>query len=366
MSDAESAPVVISENTPSGARLLQFRGGDSIQSSASAIAFLWSNWDILFKLSKSPFHAEKQADGIWHGGGYGGSGEWYFSAPPSIGVNEGHFEFFSLLRFLGTPVRGKSVFEYKRVSPERFYYRGRSWGEIPQRLNLLRWLIEPLGNIAAAKYNSIGGGAAELISRQPSLVERYSDPATYKSFLEMIEEENAILSGREPIVRYFIPSSRVQPAASLDPLAEPRRNITNLEDKLRANSRNTDLKEYRVCIDLFLIDPDSAVFKGRRILEPIVLTVFQVEFPRHSGRLPNGKRMTLNDRIKELTYESKNVPNGITALMQTVNGLGNVGAHFAEGKIPNVIDLAQFKTSFSASHGVADWFYNSRYSTNTR
>lgn len=364
MSSAHPAPAVISETAPSGARLLQFRGGDSIQSTASSIAFLWSNWDVLFRISKGSFHAEKKANGIWHGGGYGGSGEWYL-APPFIGVNEGRFEFYSSLRFLGSAVRGKSIFEYRRVTPQTFYYSGRSWGELPPRLGMLRWFVETLGNIATAKFNSIGGGAAEMISRQPSLVQPHCDADTYKAFLEMIDEENEICSGRKlAAFRFFKPSIQNDIMTDNDPLGDLQRDLNKLERKLRASSRHADLIEYQRCLDLFLTDPDSAVIKARKILEPIVLRIFQSEFPEHSGKLilrGQPKDLTLNDRIKELTYQSKNVPNGITALMHSVNGMGNVGAHFATGKVPNVIDLAQFKTSFSASLGIADWFYNSPF-----
>ena len=313
---------------------------------------------MLFKISKGSFRAEKKAEGIWHGGGYGGSGEWYL-APPSIGVDEGRFEFYSSLRFLGAAVRGKSIFEYKRVSPTTIYYSGRCWGELPPRLGLIRWFVEALGNVATAKFNSVGGRAAELITHQPSIIEQHCDPATYNAFLEMIEEERAIVSGAKTALHFFRPTPRIEAATSRnDPLDDLRRDLKNLEKELSAKSLRVDLSEYRNCLELFPTDPDLAVIKARKILEPIVLTVFKSEFQRDPGRL------TLNDRIKELTFKSKNVPNGITVLMYSVNGLGNVAAHFAEGKVPNVIDLSQFKTSFSASLGVASWFYKSTFSDN--
>lgn len=357
------ASLAISNSARSGARLIQFRGGDTIHSTASSIAFLWSNWDVLFKISsKSPFDAEKHGEGIWSGGGYGASGEWFFATPPSIGFNEGQFEFFSSLQFLGTRIRGKSVFEYRRVGPQTFYYGGRCWGELPTHLQPLRWFIETLGRVATAKFNLIGAGGAEAVSREPALIEPYCDAKTFEKFLEMTDEEKAILSGRSIVRRYFDLSN--QNGETRDPLGDLRRDLSELEQKFRAESFEVDLSEYQRCLDGFVTDPDGAVIKGRKILEPLVIKVFRSEFPNHTEqKSKNGRTsdFTTNDRIIELTYHSKNVPTGITAMMHTVNGLGNVGAHFAEGKIPNIIDVAQFKTSFSASLGIAAWYYRSKY-----
>ncbi|MGH2508103.1 MAG: hypothetical protein ACRDHZ_11965 [Ktedonobacteraceae bacterium] len=351
------APIEISKNAPNGAQLVQYRGGDWIESSASAIAFLWCNWDVLFKMANSPFYAEKEAAGVWHGGGYGASADWYL-ASPSIGVDEGKFELYSIIRFLGTEIRGRAIYEYRRIEPRRFTYGGIAFGELPPRLRGLRWFIEAFGNIATAKFNYIGGRTAELITRQPSAIEKYCDLARYKIFLEMIEEERKILSGDIIVPRFFEQIPRGKVFLNDDPLWSLRHDLQKAKEKLLEDSRDADLSEYEERLESFPHDPRGAVVNLRSRLEFVLSIVYHAEFPRR----PIG--LSPNDKIKELTHYSENIPSGITAMMHTVNGLGNTGAHFGvEKRIPNIIDLTQFKVCFSAALGVEDWFRRRDYYT---
>lgn len=338
---------------PSEARLLRFKGGNTVRASASAIAFLWANWDVLYQVLPKFFPTARLTSNGWRGRALSGRGDWYLMES-IVGIDEGRFEYYSTIQFAGREIRGTSVFEYHRVSGEQIAYHGQSWGELPGWLGLVRPVVRLLGDRATHYFNECGGEAAELITRSPMLVKERADPEAYDEFMAMSVEEAALLSGSDVDARFFKLSDRIANIKrSKDPLDRLRQDINDLESRLAAENRSANLREYVTCIDIFPKSPDMAVAKTRKIMESILIRIHRSEI--------GGSDKAADKRIGELK-DRNIVPNSIVALMRTINNIGNVAVHPSEGKVPSRIDLAQFKTTFAASIGLADWYYQSRYS----
>jgi hypothetical protein len=348
METAEIAQEPVS-NLPA---VLEFRAGYSATASAASIAFLWTNWEILYRMSKGVFKVERVTETAWRGSGFGGRGEWHLLRT-SIGVNYGRFEFFSWVRFLGTSARGMSIFEYKRVDANTVAYHGRAWGELPRPLRPTRWFVEALVNLVAGRVNTIGGGTAELLSRDPTSVKPYTDPDRYQTYLDMVDEERSIQKGTCSEPRFFFDQSDAsQELTSVRNRINPlRKELKLLESELDSRVPGIEFSEYYKSLLIFEADPGMAVTKIRSILEPMVREIYETEFRQSAGQA------TLFDQVKRLYRESPNVPNHITSLMQTIVALGNIGVHTSSaGKVPSQIDFNEFRTSFAAIVGVTQWY----------
>jgi len=67
-------------------RLSETSAGYTVEASAASIAFLWDNWDVLFKIGGGRIRAEQLSQDSWKGSGFWGSGEMVSNA--SIGHHQ--------------------------------------------------------------------------------------------------------------------------------------------------------------------------------------------------------------------------------------------------------------------------------------
>lgn len=335
--------------------LIDIRAGCTMTASAAAIVFLWTNWEIFYRVFDSKIKVSRLHERAWHGRGYRGSGEWYLLRA-ECGIQYGRFEFFSQVRFLGANIRGTSIFEYWRVNAHTIAAQARLWGELPRQLTPLRWLVEAVAARAALRVNFLGSGAASQITAEPKWLQPRIDSSLYSTLLAMMDEEAASLRGDAKQRRYF-DLHRPKSESVADTLSALRNDVRFLEQALRDRRSLLDVRElYRSC-DLFEIDPKMGVAKIRSLLEPIVVTIYEIEF-----REPPRKSGMLYEQVRRLYQESKNVPADVTSLMQTIVGLGNISLHApSSGRAPSRIDANHFKTIFAAMLGVAEWFVQSPF-----
>lgn len=331
--------------------IIEFMAGYTVRASAAAVAFLWSNWDVVYLVCPGRIKARRLTDLSWEGTGFGGYGEWHLTKC-QCSAESGHFEFYSMQKFWGCKFAMQVSNDYNRVDSERVSYFGSATIPIKNVNVMIRPLIRLLMNQGGTYCNRTGALAAEQITANPSLVAERAGAAAFATFRQYIDEEAAIRRGGTGPFRFMTPALNAQrsPSGDIEPL---RKRLEILENKFSTLRTLLDFKELHSSLLVFSSDPTMALVKNRTIVEHIAKIMFQQEIgPPSSG-------IMLNQMIEQLTKESDRVPANILGLMRSVLAMGNAGAH-----VPNInsarslVDAADFSVSFSATLRVTEWFFS--------
>ena len=73
--------------------VMEFMGGYTIRASAAAVAFLWSNWEVVYLVCPGRIEVRRLTETSWEGSGFGGYGEWHLTKC-QCSPDSGHFEFY--------------------------------------------------------------------------------------------------------------------------------------------------------------------------------------------------------------------------------------------------------------------------------
>ena len=336
------------ESISNARRLFELRAGLTVTASAASIAFLWTHWHLLWKLEGGSVRITESNEGAWCGQGHGGKGEWYLRTA-RYDAYRGRFEFYNWVRFMGIVSRGTSVFEYRRVDGDSISYWGCGWGEMPSLLGLFRAFFENRANRVMVEMNTIGGRAAERISRQPDLVDRLAPPEVARIWEELREDEAAQLRGEDgPFKRFQQLEEPTPEAQRMRMLKEDVRALVSLV----GDRRSVAIDEYETALRVFAVDPPSAAAKLRALLERMVGTLFAEK----QNRMPTPADSLFN----QIEAIRKRVPEHIYNAMHTVRTLGNIGAHSPTGATPSRIDHLEFRTSFDSLVAVTEWYLRAK------
>jgi hypothetical protein len=331
-------------------RVIEFRAGYTAEATPGAIAFLWSNWEVLFRLAPGPLKVERLAPSAWRGSGYGGTGEWYL-LKAEYGLDRGRFEFFSWVRFLGTVSRGTSVFEYRKAD-DAIAYWGRAWGELPLLLWPFQGLVGGLGQSATLRLNAVGGQVAAAITQNPELVRDCADPDVYQSWQALQVEEAEIRAGKCKHPKFFMRDATLEAPSRPVHLSALRDELRHLGLSMANGSGDLEISEYSKALAGFEIDPRMGLAKIREVLEPLVCRIYRIAF----GSNP-GSHEILSQQIKRIERDAAGVPVIVTTLMKMIVDLGNLGVHRGRsGKAEDIIDFAEFRTGFDALLAISRWY----------
>jgi hypothetical protein len=339
-------------NEPADKKAYETSGGYTSNASAAAIAFLWSNWEVLYNLNPGRIEVKRLSDTSWEGKGFMGFGEWHLSKR-LVGVDSGIFEFLAFGRFLGTRLKGKVSMQYRRVNKEETAYFGKGLTTIPTLLLPLRWLFHISGTKATAYINKTGGETAQRITKNPSLVKDKAGTEKYKTYLEFIEEEEAIYRGATGDFQHFSTEHRGEVSRGISNEIELlKRKLEQLEQKIESLGLEANINDYHLSLHVFNQDPKMALVKNRVIVEQIAKILFEREL-----RKPSGTRM-LGDLITQIVKDSDHVPSNIIALMRVVEFLGNVGSHAEKASAArSFVDSNEYSVSFNATIRVTEWYF---------
>ncbi|HEY6140356.1 MAG TPA: hypothetical protein VI670_21585 [Thermoanaerobaculia bacterium] len=335
-----------------GSKKLELSGGFIVNASPSAVAFLWSNWDVLYAIARGPIRAARVGPGpepIWDGKGFGGYGEWHLYATRAS-IDHGTFEYSTKGRFFRRGLSGVSTLEYRRTSDDKLAYSGSAVIHNDDVSAPLRWILGILCDRASSYISRMGGRVAEEITLHPDVVLRAAGPHAHNLYQEYMAEEAAIRrGGRGPFKHFFVDS--YEPVDGLEAL---RKRVEHLEETIRrlgAPAVPWNVSEYSAAIRIFGDDPQMALLKNRTIIHHIL----QYIVAREGGTVQRDQTAALQ-MIEWLRHNVRRIPQNVFVLMGTVNALADA----ALMDEPNVtIDLTEFGASFSATLKVAEWFFSS-------
>ncbi len=328
-----------------------YMGGYTVRASSAAIAYLWSNWEVVYLVCPGLVKARRLTETSWEGSGFGGYGEWHLTKS-QFAAESGHFEFYTMSSFFGCKFSMQVSNDYNRIDDQRVSYFGSASVPIKNVNMLLRPIIRVLMNQGGTYCNRIGASAAEQISINPSLVADKAGSEAFKTYQQYMDEEAAIRRGGTGTFRFMTPGTKsiVPQVGELELL---RKRLENLEASFSALGGTLDLKEFRSSLLVFASDPKMALVKNRTIVEQIARIVFEQEFSQ-----PSGTRM-LGQLLDQIAKDSENIPASIMALMRTVSYLGNVGSHVAsKNSAQSSVDACEFGVSFSATLRITEWFFS--------
>jgi hypothetical protein len=330
---------------------MEFMAGYTVRASAAALAFLWSNWEVVYLVYPGIIKARRLTKTSWEGYGFGGYGEWHLTNS-QVSVESGHFEFHSLQRFLGCKFAMQVSYDYNQVDAERVSYFGTATVPVKNVNFFLRPIVRMLMDHGGTYCNRIGASAAEQITANPCLVADRAGAEAFKTYQQYLDEEATIRRGGTMNFRFLSPGEKSQglPMSELELL---RKRLENLESKFYALTTTLDIKDFHSSLLVFASDPKMALVKNRTIIEHIAKIIFDREIGRPS------KTIMLEDMINQITKQSDNVPAIILAHMRTVNNLGNVGGHIhAINSSARSLVTHDYSSSFSATLLIAEWFFS--------
>jgi len=328
-------------------RLSETSAGYTVEASAASIAFLWDNWDVLFKIGGGRIRAEQLSQDSWKGSGFWGSGEW-FRTHRSATINAGRFDYVTIANFVGIGFRSQTVSEYRRIDDKTVAYFGKITYQVPSLLSPVRGLLSVAAVRAINYVNQVGANAATAITQDSSLVRRAAGDQAWSVFEEYVAEEDALKRGSKGPFKHLAPAEE-QSAEALEPeIAELRRDLRRLEGIVTRSHAPLDIKDYQASLNLYSHDPTMALVRNRNIVEQIAKHIFEAETGAAAGR------RSLNEIIAQLAADSAQIPDSIIALMNTVVSLANVTP---SARRPDVLTTNDaFGMSFPATLRVTEWF----------
>lgn len=328
-------------------RISETSAGYTVEASAASIAFLWDNWDVLFKIGGGRIRAEQVTQDSWKGYGFWGSGEW-FRTQRSATVNAGRFEFLTIGKLFGIGFRSQTVSEYRRIDDKTVAYFGKASYHVPSSLPPFRELMSVAAVRVVNYVNQVGANAATAITQDSSLVGRAAGDQARSLFEEYVAEEDALKRGSKGSFKHLAPGED-HAAEALEPeIAELRRDLRRLEGIVTRSHAPLDIQDYQASLDLYSHDPTMALVRNRNIVEQIAKHIFEAETGAAAGR------RSLSEIIAQLATDSAQIPDSIIALMNTVISLANVAP---SARRPDVLTTNDaFGMSFPATLGVTEWF----------
>ena len=344
-----------------GKRTIEFEiaAGYTVEASSAAIAFLWSNWDVLYAfrpqhirafvtLNDKGFGDISSGEGSrWHAKGLGGKGDWWLERS-EIGVQHGRFVYFTMARSLRCPIQAKTIMEYYRVDDKRISYHGKGIAALPKVFFPLHPILRGLASRIALYINRIGGEVAAEITRQPEKVAKVVNEDAFRAYQRFIDEEQEIKAGKRSSLKIFTAENHL-PAHCDDDLVRLEKKLEKIELLLQSlHSKIVNIDEYRASLMVFSQDYNLALVKNRMIVGKIVEIVYGKEV--HENR----RKLDLAGRLQELRKKSLNVPERILALMMLVDNLGDEVSHAALG---GIFASSLYAISFESTLGITEWFF---------
>jgi hypothetical protein len=333
--------------------------GFTARASSASIAFLWSNWEVLFAFqshkiqalrvvaSEIPGAATWEVGGNWEARGFGGKGQWWLERA-RIGLQHGCFTYFTRAQSLACPLWARTVMEYDRIDETLISYRGTGVAALPRAFRLLHPLLRLLGARITLYINKLGGQVAEIITEHPEKVYEVAGEEAWKTYQLFIKEEQAIKTGQRTMFRYFA-EDETSPQATpvLDDILFLKKKLQRIESLLHFKA--IDLADYRSSLSIFLQDPHLALVKNRMIVDKIVNLIYDRDVGEQSVN------SDLMRRLEDLKKKSLNVPRHILAFMATVADLGDPNCQLP--RQVGVLDASAYTISFEATLRVAEWFF---------
>lgn len=325
--------------------------GFRTEASVSAIAFLWSNWEVffrlwanwegLYRLRAKLFSAERISEDAWRASGNGGIGTWYLTKSV-VGLNSGRFEFVSTGKFLGMHAEGRSTFWYDRIGASNIIaYGGVMAGDPPGPLRRMRWLVDLIANRAGAAVNRIGGEAASAITRNPGLLEGHATRQQQRLFADMLAEEVQMLKNRPIQTRFFgADGNRSERELEVDPATLLQLQLDRAAEKIASVEAQRVVVGLKVALKLFHDSPRRAIDELHALLEGIVRDTLTMQ----TGSPP--RPASLKTQLRRLG-QTKTTPRRIALLMSMV-AEDNAG--------DDTDDFYSFRTSFDAMLAIVDWY----------
>ncbi|HLX07739.1 MAG TPA: hypothetical protein VKY89_07725 [Thermoanaerobaculia bacterium] len=337
--------------------------GFTVRASSASIAFLWSNWEVLFAFAPQHIRSLRSVTdqmpgvaawdawdccGHWEASGFGGRGRWSLERA-EIGVRRGRFAFFTDGRALGCPFRARTVMEYTRVDDLWISYRGTGLAALPKNVRLLHPLLRLLGSRITIYINKLGGEVAELITREPEKVREAAGDTAWEIYQRFIREEDARRNGHFDRLSIFTLDDSAAPSASED-LGFLTRKLERIEALLESlHTQGLDSADYRASLSVFSHDPTLALVKNRLIIERLINLVYE----REIEEAPYDR--DIRTRLSDLKNKTLNVPKGILVLMTIVVDLGDSPN---EGKKHKwALDYSAYTISFEAALRITEWFF---------
>ena len=218
---------------------MEFMGGYTVRASAAAVAFLWSNWEVVYLVCPGRVKARRLTETSWEGSGFGGYGEWHLTQC-HFSLESGHFEFYSMQGFWGCKFAMQVSYDYNRVDNERVSYFGSAIVPIKNVNVFLRPIIRILMNQSGTYCNRIGGSAAEQITANPSLVADKVGVEAFKMYQQYMDEEATIRRGGAGTFRFMLAGAKTQ-TLQMSELELLQKRLENLENKFSALGTTLDL-----------------------------------------------------------------------------------------------------------------------------
>ncbi len=336
---------------------IEFSAGLTVKACSASIAFLWDNWEVLYQLYPEKISTERLTEVAWHATGFMAKAEFHLSKRVAT-VISGHYEFYTLAKFLGSPrFRAKTIMEYRRLDNHKISYSGTTSMIVPQILRPANWLLRLMADLAGFHVNKIGGQAVEAITARPDIVREKAGLNMYHLYEEYLEEEGILRRACDSLgdSRHFDhfdknDHSATQAIASDISLLECK--LKELEQKLNSLIGRFDTNDFHVALLIFNSDPKMALIKNSAIIERMARIVFEREFQEAS------KSYDLKGVLAKLNDKSDVLPPSIAAFMRIVVELGKVGGLVTSIRdVGSRIDTTEFSISFNSTLRVTEWFF---------
>ncbi len=331
-----------------GKNTYEVKIGNTIKASTSSVAFLWKNWHYFYELFPEKISAELIADNEWIAKGFNTFGRFHLYYC-EIKYNTGRFEFFASIikyRFFKS-FQAKITLEYSRVDANKISYYLTTQVKLPSLFSPFVRLLHGTADAAAVYINVIGADAAELISKSPTELENKCGKNAFEIFQAFTAEEQNIINGKTGEFNYF---SNVKwepdPGNNEDPLIR----FFGEEVKEFATKNKAIYNDLQKSLELYMLNPESALSKNRKISEVIINDIIDKERVRIDPLIKKSRSQQLFDYWEKVGAKENN--QIIIHFMDTVRTIGNTATHS-----PNTIFFPEsFKVSFQALLPICKWY----------